>query len=508
MLVSVFVLQLFFFGFVALHRFVDGDEGYYLLGSRLVLTHQKLYVDFWFPQGPLLPILYAAWIKLAGATWTSARLFAAGLTAILGTLVTEDVYHHRRSRLAGFVAAVLFASSTLAFAWFPIAKTYSIAALFLFAGYMVISRMRPASRPWLAFAGGLLFGLSVDTRSYLLLLTPLFVLWIFRGCNPGARKRRVLWFLAGLMAGNLPAVYLFLLSPNAFMFNNIGCEAVRSDWGLIGQWEQKIVLLAQLFLSGEGDTNAIQNGILFFTSLGFLSLLPKASAPRFAFQIAASIGLISLLPTPTQGQYFCFCVPFLLVSALCGATECVRGLGSPGVRKAVATGCIALIACYVAVAARDFRRFLITGENVLGLEPGRENAFRLREVVAVSQAVDQVTSPGDAVASFWPGYLFQSHAKPFPGFENDFGLLLAHRITAEQRARYHILSRDDIETDFASQLPAVVVLRDHIDRPTPNPFRRWVRGMEDGFRAVLVGSGYERVRTVGDISIYAHLPQR
>ena len=89
----VFVAQAIVFRFIALHRFVDGDEGFYLSASRLVLLHKRPYLDFFYTQAPLLPYVYAGWMKVAGVTWISAKTFAAMLTALLGTLLCEEVWH-------------------------------------------------------------------------------------------------------------------------------------------------------------------------------------------------------------------------------------------------------------------------------------------------------------------------------------------------------------------------------------------------------------------------------
>ena len=52
--IPVFLLQAGFFWFVSQHRLIDADEGYYLLAARLVLQHKTPYLDFFFPQAPLL----------------------------------------------------------------------------------------------------------------------------------------------------------------------------------------------------------------------------------------------------------------------------------------------------------------------------------------------------------------------------------------------------------------------------------------------------------------------
>ena len=74
LLIPVFLAEVLFFVFIARHRFVDGDEGFYLLASRLVLMHKKPYLDFSYLQAPLLPYVYAGWLRVVGLSWASARL--------------------------------------------------------------------------------------------------------------------------------------------------------------------------------------------------------------------------------------------------------------------------------------------------------------------------------------------------------------------------------------------------------------------------------------------------
>ena len=75
--IPIFLLQTGFFLFVSQHRFIDGDEGFYLLASRLVMQHKAPYLDFFYTQAPLLPYVYAAWFRLTGISWFAARVFAA-----------------------------------------------------------------------------------------------------------------------------------------------------------------------------------------------------------------------------------------------------------------------------------------------------------------------------------------------------------------------------------------------------------------------------------------------
>src|SRR5262249_34861990 len=154
--------------------------------------------DFFFQQAPLLPYVYAGWIKLFHATWTSARILPGLLSSLLGLLLYEEVVRETRSWVAGCSAVVMFAASTLVFAWFPIAKPYSLAGLLLFSAYVVASRLSDDSAGWAPAVGGVLVALAADTRSYLILTTPMFLWWIWRSSRLSSRTKQAAGFLIGL----------------------------------------------------------------------------------------------------------------------------------------------------------------------------------------------------------------------------------------------------------------------------------------------------------------------
>ncbi|MGA3055471.1 MAG: glycosyltransferase family 39 protein [Candidatus Korobacteraceae bacterium] len=501
LLVPLLALQVAFFTFVALHRFVDGDEGFYLLASRLVLMHKRPYLDFFYTQAPLLPYVYALWMRFAGVTWISAKLFSALLTALLGTLLYEHVCEQTRNWVAGLSAVVIFASSTLVFAWYPVVKTFSLAGLFLFAAYVVLTRFSAASPRWLIAAGGVLYGLSVDARSYLLLLTPVFLLWIFNNSDTRNKLASILWFLGGFTAGIAPCLFLFLPSPDAFLFDNLRYHAIRSSAGLLGWWGEKLVIALQVFLGGP-EGNGLQWSILFFVSLGFVfSIQRRRYPPRLAFQIAVVLAIISFLPTPVHPQYLCLCIPFLLVSAVCVVHAFFAELESRHAKLIAVAACVSLLGIYLAASVRDFRRYLITGDGVPGVKAGDPDDWKLQRVIEVSRAIDQIARPGEEVASFWPGDIFQTNAVPLPGFENDFATPVADKLSSQQRTRYHIISPTEIESNFAAHRPRVAMLRNHILAAATKGDLNGLR-MAEGFRRSLLADGYTVVRAVGETSIY------
>jgi hypothetical protein len=501
---AIFAIQLSFFGFIALHRFVDGDEGYYLLASRLVLMHKTPYLDFFYQQAPLLPYVYAAWMKIAGVTWVSAKLFSAVLTALLGTLLGEQIYHQTKNWISSAAALVLFAFSTRIFAWLPIAKTFSLAGLFLFAAYVVVSRFseRP-SKPWVIFCGGILFGLSFGVRSYLILLGPLLLWWLYVNCPHGIRREAAAWFLLGICAASALPLYLFVKAPGLFLFNNLGYHAIRSDSGLVGEWGQKFLVLLMSFLGGP-QGNGIQTSLLFILSLGFVfSIRKRAYSAKLAFILAVGTGLISLLPTPVLGQYFSLCAPFLLVSATCVAWELYAELDPGKPRIAVGLLYLVLAGVYVGFSFNDFHNYLVTGDGVWGVQAAADkDDWRLGGILSVSRAVDQIALPGETVASFWPGHIFQTKVKPYPGLENDFALPIAHKLTPEEAAKYHVLSLPALRADLAAHRIRIFVLRNEGHSGANGDIAREIRELEDTVRSYLVASGYTVARSIGGTSIY------
>jgi Dolichyl-phosphate-mannose-protein mannosyltransferase len=494
LLFPLFLLQMLFFTFVALHRFVNGDEGFYLLATRLVLMHKKPYLDFFFPQAPLLPYVYALWMRCTELSWTSARTLSALLTALLGTLLYVHVCRQTRNWLVGLSAVVMFALSALIFTSFPLVTHYSLAGLFIFSGYVIVSELSVTSPRWLA-AGGLLVGLSVDTRAYLLLLAPVFLWWIFHNSDIGTRLRSMLCFMGGFTVAMLPSLYLFFSSPDAFLFNNLGYHALRSNGGLIGMWREKFVMVLQTFLGGPPG-NGIQATILFAISFAFVfSIHKRRYLPRYTFLMAIAIGFISLLPTPVYPQYFSYCIPFLVVSAVCVVNDLLTELPSSRERLVAVAACVFLLGVYLAASANDFRRYLITGDGVPGLERAKDKGdWKLQRVKEVSQAIDQLTNPGELVTSFWPGYVFQTKTNPLPGLENDFGLPISKSLNREQRVRYHILSPAEVEADFAAHRTRVVVLG--------NENRVMEQTMGGSAEHSLRSNVYILVRSIGDTSIY------
>jgi hypothetical protein len=221
------------------------------------------------------------------------------------------------------------------------------------------------------------------------------------------------------------------------------------------------------------------------------------SAALLAFSIAFVLGLISILPTPGYTQYFCLCVPFLIVAAVNGASNYITSLpgGQPKCIAAVAS--IALLVIFVSSSVPSFRRYLITGDRVPGIKDACDAPnWTMDKVSEVSNAIDQLAAPNEQIVSFWPGYIFATKADSYPGLENDFSWIVTNKLTFDQRAKYHIPARTDIEADLATHATRIAVVGNQWSAA------RAIWGSSSECARMLSANGYTAARTIGDTSIF------
>ena len=506
-LVFVVLTQFAFFSFVAGHRFIDGDEGAFLLAAKLVLMHKRPYLDFFYQQAPLLPYVYAAWMKVAGLTWSAGRILCVLLATLLGGLIYQHVLSLTQRCLAALIAVSLYITSTLVFAWFSVVKTHCLAGVLLFASYAVITRNSTRFSRWPLAVAGTLLGLSIDTRSYVLLLIPVFLWWVYANSEHWDGARSTGWFCLGLVVGMLPSLYLFICSPDAFVFNNLRYHSLRTGAGLIGWWQEKVFTLIELFIGGP-EANGLQWSILFFVSLGFVfAIKQRKYPPRLAFVIAVVLAFVCLLPTPAYLQYFSLCVAFLVVSAVCVAAEFYSQLESLREKRTVLAVCLVTLIGYVVFGAYDLRSYAFTGNGVPGVHIAQDRAdWSLQRVVKVSRAIDEISYRNEPVASFWSGDIFQTKTQSIAGLESPFSLTVAEKLSPEQRAKYHIVTLGELEASFALRQPRIVVIRTELSSAFSQEELPRAREIAESLKTLLAVHGYTAVRSIGGISIYLYRP--
>jgi hypothetical protein len=383
------------------------------------------------------------------------------------------------------VAGILFACSTLVFAWFPVVKTYGLSTLLVFLAYQLAVRPRASTRTWLL--AGVWLGLSADARLYFGSLFAVFLWWIWKTVATERRRAALKAFAIGFAIALAPNLYLVARDPQTWYFDNIGFHAMRSSGGLVTAIRIKGLIVSWLLLAG-GDGNGAQLLLLLLATVLLVRRPVYVTAEaRLALTIALVLSLLCLLPSPPFVQYFSVVVPFF---ALFVAT----GVSSWAAKSRIAARAgAAMLAVFVLIAVPSANRFLITGEQVAGVpDPKFAGDRRIASVLEVSKAIDVRTTPGEAVLSLWPGYLFESHAMPVAGLESNAGTYMARVLTGAQQEKFHILSPEAIIAAIGARKPRLVVLGNY----------EYALRQHPPFREALVAAGYHIDRQFGSATVW------
>lgn len=439
--VFVIILQLFFFIPLSFNRMIAGDEGFYLIAAKEV-THGALpYIDFFYPQMPLLPFVYGAWMELVGSSWRNARLLSALLTALLGALLFLRVTHLHNKRW-GYVSVLLFAGSQLVFPWYVTAKTYALSTLLLFGAYVLFvtsSRAMVAAR---YFGSGVLFGLAVNTRLYFCsTLLVFFASWLRLPCT--VRSSAALAFLAGSSLTALAPLYFMVMAFDSFWFSNMGYHMLRSSLSWPRRIRQKLTILKTItgFRATAKFTGLQFPLTLLMAAMGLLGMTLNEKRVDMALHLAIVLFLISFVPTPAYVQYFCVTLPFLLIGVVWMMRKSLAVTGTA--RLMGLALCVWFGYRYGNPIAADLYKYTQSGRGVLSIL-GPKESKTLPAMRRIANAINEVTEPGDRVLAVWPGVLVGSHARPYRGLENHFGLKSGHKVPATEREHLHIMSRNDL----------------------------------------------------------------
>jgi Dolichyl-phosphate-mannose-protein mannosyltransferase len=402
---------------LAIFGAVDNDEGYYGLAAKLTFEGEVPYRDFFYPQAPLLPYVYGAWMQVFGISLEATRALSVVFTLALGALICRHAATRFVSLWIGALAVLAFASTRLVATWYSTTKTYALSTLLLFGAFMLLDREASARTPRRWLPAGVLLGLAMDVRLIFAATVPVFAVLLWR-LPLVTRPRAAGHWAVGLALGLLPSLVPLIVAPSQFVFGNIGFHAVRSEGGLVGDFDQKLDIVSDVLSQPQ------YVALLLLAGIAVVAQLARRRPPPLAFWLAAALGLANLLPTPTYAQYACTTVPFLIFTALELVPPIRARLAQPsGARYRGGAFAVAIV---LALA--------FAFEGMRGVEQAQR--FNSSPTVFFDQAtrsapggladvIDAETVPGEPVLSFRPIYIFLSHADPVPGFENDFAPVAA-----------------------------------------------------------------------------------
>jgi hypothetical protein len=462
---------------VALARPIDGDEGFFLIAARLFSRGLAPYRDFFFIHAPAVPYVFGAWFRVFGPGWYTARVLSGLIGVGVGMLVFEYLRRATSRDGLGLLGVLLYAASGLVLGWFTPVKTLGISCLFTFGGVCALARGGRRS----SLVAGVLLGLGVSARLYLVVALPCALLHLLRRERLSrAFLREVALLAAGAVIGLLPLLIALVQDRQALFFGTVEYHALRDvrSAGAVGDWPQKLAtLLSVLGLEEPDGPGSIQ--LLGLVTLALASLVSRATPRNSPFApVWLALFVTSLLPTPAYPQYFALLVPFLVVEAvLFLATLPAREL-----LPAIACGLL----CYGALGYQDARRYLVTGAGVPGLwSHDRLARWSIPHIRAVGRAIDEQHRP--LGASWWPGYFVGSRTPIAVDLANDFGMVIADKIPEARRRRFHIVSHQEVAAMIHRHAPPLFVEGNWAYRPVSEQ---------------LPANGYVEVWTSGPVKIW------
>ena len=218
---------------------LNQDEGWYLYAAGQV-AHGKLpYRDFAFTQAPLLPLVYSVFTPfiekqgvLGGRLVTLFMgLAGAGLAAWLAARSVSRKW----AAASALSAFILIAGNVYQSYFTTVVKTYSLCALMLLAGLLLLSFMKSRWGGTACFFSGVLMALAAGTRISAGIVLPIVFFYLV------ARRKSLAspcWFAfgagSGLAFGALMIPFL-IAAPDGFMFGVFKYHTFRSAGGLFSK---------------------------------------------------------------------------------------------------------------------------------------------------------------------------------------------------------------------------------------------------------------------------------
>ncbi len=452
------IILAFFAGTLVLsrHRPIDGDEGYYATAARLVSEGQTPYLDFFYPQMPLLPYLYAPVYKLVGSSLAGMRLFSVAIGALslfLWGLILQRRWPDRPWVVLGGLALV--AMNPYFLSWNVTVKTFALTNLSVFATLWALDRgLQSSRRSWFVLAGAAA-GLGVGVRLLYLPWAGTLVLvlaWLgMRGMKKNLRPGKMIAYLGGMLAGLTPSVVFFILDPDRFFFNNLRYHQLRfSSVDRAGGADGIQALVALQVLGETLFTNPFMFFQLVLVGLGVDWTRRNPDSPLRPLMILSGVGAVvhmvaCLFPDPVHEQYFTSpLTPLLAPLVVAGLLRLTEMLKRPA---AVVTVVLCLAAALSAVDLQ-VRKTGMDWKEVWSFE----------HLAKVSTAIEGRTEPEDMVMAFWPGYVFETGRQYLPGLENQFALGVSEKLTMDEKVHYHVAGKELVLKAFDLQYPDVVVL--------------------------------------------------
>ena len=417
---------------------VNQDEGWYLYAARLVAEGRQPYVDFASTQGPVMSYVYAMANPLM-TKWGVAggRLFTAGL-GLATVCLAAWLARRAAGGTAAFVAFCLVGINVYQSYFFTVVKTYALAALFVVAGFLLLSFVKGKRGQVAALCAGVLFALAAGVRLSAGAILPVVFLCLLFARN----IRAAVWLAIGATA-TLCAVFgpFLLTAPRALYFGLIEYHAGRKPGSLL-------TLLAYKggFVSRVAQAYLVSIAILLVTVVSRCRS-QKAGQWTLWLSVVAVTAVHFVAPFPYD-DYQVIVYPLFAVA--------VAGLVQAFDRRHV-SGLVLVLCLLSAGSSPMLQGWFVAGRDRIWW-PLREESS-LARLQRAGKLIREMSTPGDELLTMDPYLAIESGLKVPRGLEMGPFSYFADYPTEKANA-LNILNRDKMTALLHSTPAPLAALSD------------------------------------------------
>lgn len=448
-------------------RLIDFDEGSYLSSAYLVKCGNLPYLDFFFPQMPYLPYVYALVSSYGLSSLYYGRLISLAFGICLSILIFWFAHRLFKDEKLSLSLFFLYGFNGLVLSWHAVVKTLVFSDFFGFLSFIFfILYLSSPKKKLKLFWAGFFVGVAFNFRLTFFLILALEGIMIFVLPPSESLKKRIvdtiLLVSAALLASPL-AIYLFFKNPNAFVFGNIG---FHQAWGLE---VIKMTFFQKLYTFSKFVFNPQNLFLLILATVSMIWLVKKLikklkptsedKITIFALSISLVIIVTSFLQEPTEFQYYEQALPYLL---FCSVPVLSRLISKWKDKRLIWRG----FAIFYLLSAIPFIVVFI-----FAIRP-KDVPFRIDKAKEVVEVVKQNSPPGEKILSGWPGYVIFAQRESVPGMET-FGWAIIHLLSKEEIENFRLLDRQKISEMISAQKVNMIIadkwfLCDFEELITPN----------------------------------------
>jgi len=450
--IALLALQAVLLTWMALHRRINPDEGFYLTSSYRVAAGQLPYRDFMYAQMPYFAYLLAPLVLLGAPLLTAARFISVACSLALSVVVYRETGRRDVPALARTVLLAFFVLHGLKLSSHATAITHAPSDLLALLSLIALERRH-------SLLAGIFLGVAVGFRLPLAPLVAVYAgaLW-WRG-----QTRSVIALGIGFALALAPVLPFVAIDPANFVFGTYTLHQIRGNFpNALASLRQKGVIFLKWVLFP-------QDLLLLLVALSAAAEIPALPAVAVVVLSAAF-----LQATPTYLTYVVQVLPFLFIAAIPG----FRWLA----QRRTVLAAAAVVYVLSAVPSLGYSPISVFSDS-----PEEKNRTWNRGAVnAVTRLIRAYSAPRDSVLSWWEGYPTLAYRNGVIGV-GFWETNAARKLGDPRAARFHCMTLDRIEALIQRAEPAVIVV----------PTGIWTQFMPQ------IETRYEQVGTVGTVHVYA-----